>query len=107
MIEIPQSLEDVKNIDTAVVGDKMGSVLQFGKNILGNIFKSGLAIIGVISFLALMPIVAFYLLIDWARVTDKIKSFLPRKNSKRIESMLMDIDNALAGFIRGQLTVCV
>lgn len=106
MIDIPQSLEDIKNIDSAAVSEKMGSVLQFGGNIMENIFKSGVAVLGVISFLALMPIIAFYLLIDWARVTDKIKSFLPRKNSKRIESMLTDIDLALAGFIRGQLTVC-
>lgn len=106
MIDIPQSIKDVQNVDGTIVSEKMGSVLEFGKNIAGNIFKSGMAVIGIISFVALMPIVAFYLLIDWPRLTDKVKSLLPRKNSKRIESMLTDIDMALAGFIRGQLTVC-
>ncbi len=106
MIEIPQTFDDVKNIDQAMISDKLGSVLEFSKNILGNVFKSGMAILGFVSFLVLMPIVAFYLLIDWSRVTNKIKSLLPKKNAKKISSMLSDIDTSLAGFIRGQLIVC-
>ena len=85
---------------------KWDSVLEFSKNIIGNIFKSGMAIVGFISFLALMPIIAFYLLIDWSRVTKKIFSLLPKKNAKNINNMLTDIDRSLAGFIRGQLMVC-
>jgi len=106
MIEIPNSFEDVKEMDTSAISDKMGSVLQFGKNVLGNIFAGGMAVLGFISFIALMPIVAFYLLIDWARLGEKINSLLPKKNAKNIQAMLHDIDQSLAGFIRGQLTVC-
>lgn len=105
-VEIPQSFDDVKELDTAFISEKLGSVFEFSKNIVGNIFKSGMAIIGFVSFLVLMPIVAFYLLIDWSRVTDKIKSLLPKKNAKKISAMLGDIDASLAGFIRGQLIVC-
>jgi predicted PurR-regulated permease PerM len=106
MIEIPSSFEDVKDMDTTAISDKMGSVFEFGKNILGNIFAGGLAVIGFISFIALMPIVAFYLLIDWARLGEKINSLMPEKNAQNIKSILHDIDTSLAGFIRGQLTVC-
>lgn len=107
MIDIPQSFDDVKNMDATVVSEKLGSVFEFSKNIIGNIFKSGMAIIGFISFLVLMPIIAFYLLIDWSRVTRKIASFVPKKNSKKISNMMNDIDRSLAGFIRGQLMVCL
>jgi len=107
MIDIPQSFDDVKNMDTAILSERLGSVFEFSKNILGNVFKSGMAIIGFISFLVLMPIVAFYLLIDWSRVTSKIFSLLPKKNAKKINNILSDIDASLAGFIRGQLIVCM
>lgn len=107
MIEIPQSFDDVKNMDTAIISERLGSVFEFSKNIVGNIFKSGMAIIGFVTFLLLMPIVAFYLLIDWSRVTGKISSLLPKKNAQKIGNILSDIDASLAGFIRGQLIVCM
>ena len=105
-LDIPNSIEDVRALDTTAISEKLGSVVEVGKNVLGNIFKSGLAVIGFISFLALMPIVAFYLLIDWQRVQSAIHNLLPRKNAGRIETMLAEIDTSLAGFIRGQLMVC-
>lgn len=105
MIEVPQSFDDVKNMDAAAISDKLGSVFEFSKNIVGNIFKSGMAIIGFLTFLMLMPIVAFYLLIDWSRVTGKISDLMPKKNAKKINNILSDIDASLAGFIRGQLIV--
>jgi predicted PurR-regulated permease PerM len=106
MIDLPKSFDDVRDIDPEVISERLGSVLNIGKDILGNIFQSGLAVIGVISFMALMPIVAFYLLIDWKRVGRAIESLIPQKNAGRIKSMISDIDRGLSGFIRGQLMVC-
>ena len=107
MVQIPTSLNDIADIDKEMLSEKAGSVFAFSKNILGNIFQGGMAIIGFISFIVLMPIVAFYLMIDWSRVVGKIDSMLPRRNEKKIHKILNDIDRSLAGFIRGQLTVCV
>ena len=106
MIEIPKSFDDIRDINPEIVSERMGSVLNVGKSLLGNIFQSGLAVLGVISFLALMPIVAFYLLIDWKRVGRAIDSLIPQKNAGRIRSIIGDVDRGLSGFIRGQLLVC-
>jgi predicted PurR-regulated permease PerM len=54
-----------------------------------------------------MPIVAFYMMIDWPRLTNKVQDIIPHKNKSRIKTILSDIDRSLAGFIRGQLTVCL
>lgn len=104
--DIPQSLQDVRDLDTDVLSERLGSVVEFSKNLLGNIFRSGIAVIGFVAFLTLMPIVAFYLLIDWPRLVGKIDSLLPEKKAGRIKIMLSEIDDSLAGFIRGQLMVC-
>jgi len=108
MIEIPHSLSDVQdmNIDPAVISERLRNVLDIGTNILGNVFQSGMAIISFIAFTALMPIVAFYLLIDWRRVGLKINALIPKNNARRIRGILVDIDRSLSGFIRGQLMVC-
>jgi predicted PurR-regulated permease PerM len=105
-VNIPQTWDDVKALDPSALTDRFGSAMAIGQDIIGNIFKSGMAIIGVISFMALMPIVAFYLMIDWSRFTGKIFSLLPQKNAGKIKNILSDIDCSLAGFIRGQLMVC-
>ena len=105
-LDIPQTFDDVKNIDTEGLTDKLGPVMAFSKDMIGNIFKSGMAIIGFVSFLVLMPIIAFYLLIDWSRVVERIYGLMPKRNAGRIQKMLNEIDKSLAGFIRGQLMVC-
>jgi len=53
------------------------------------------------------PVVAFYLLYDWDRMVAKIDSWLPRDHRETIHTILADIDNAVAGFVRGQGTLCL
>jgi predicted PurR-regulated permease PerM len=107
MLDVPQYFEGLGGFDVSAWSSKAGSILQLGKNIVGNIFAGGLAVVGFISFVALMPIVAFYLMIDWARLGDKANDLMPKKNAGGIKSILVDIDKSLSGFIRGQLTVCL
>jgi predicted PurR-regulated permease PerM len=51
--------------------------------------------------------VAFYLLADWDRIVAKIDSLLPRDHLEDVRAIARDIDTAMAGFIRGQGTVCL
>ena len=103
MLELPNSFAD---IDQTALSDKAGDIINVGKNILGNVLKGGLALVGFISVLVLIPIIAFYLMIDWPRVTAKVKELVPEKNKATVNGILGDIDKSLSGFIRGQLSVC-
>jgi predicted PurR-regulated permease PerM len=53
------------------------------------------------------PIVAFYLLTDWDRIVAKVDHWLPRDHVDTIRQIAREIDSAMAGFIRGQGTVCL
>jgi predicted PurR-regulated permease PerM len=106
-VAVPQNMADLRAIDTAFISEKSGDVLNAGKSVLGGLLKGGMAIIGVITFLVLMPIVAFYMMVDWPRIIAKFHDLLPQNNKKRIKEILSDIDTSLSGFIRGQLTVCL
>ena len=44
---------------------------------------------------------------DWDGFIKKIDSLLPRKSKKSIRIQAKEIDRTLAGFIRGQLSVCI
>ncbi|MEL7272831.1 MAG: AI-2E family transporter [Pseudomonadota bacterium] len=75
--------------------------------LLGSIWNSGKALLDVISLFVITPIVAFYLLLDFDRMTARINSWLPRDHKHELETIASDVNAAIAGFVRGQGTVCL
>ena len=75
--------------------------------LLASVWSGGMALVNVLSLLVVTPIVAFYLLADWDRLVAKVDSWLPRDHAEAIRAIFNDIDAAMAGFIRGQGTVCL
>lgn len=67
--------------------------------------KGGMALIGVIANLVLIPVVMFYLMQEWPHIIEAIRSFLPRPILPRTTKIVRDIDNVLSEFLRGQLSV--
>jgi len=79
----------------------------FMTTLLSSIWNSGKAVINVLSLLVITPIVAFYLLLDFDRMIARIDSWLPRDHKADIEGIASDINKAIAGFVRGQGSVCL
>ena len=75
--------------------------------VLGSIWSGGLAIVNLLSLIVVTPIVIFYMLNDWDRMVAKVDDWLPREHLETIRGLARDVDTALAGFIRGQGTVCM
>lgn len=75
--------------------------------LLASIWSGGLAIVNLVSLLIVTPIVVFYMLNDWDRMVAKVDSWLPREHAGTLRRLATDIDDAMAGFIRGQGTVCM
>jgi predicted PurR-regulated permease PerM len=68
------------------------------------------SVMGVISaavFLLVVPVVAFYLLVDWDHMIARIDHLLPRDHAPVIRRLAGEIDTVLSAFVRGQLTVCL
>ena len=61
--------------------------------------------IGVIANIFLLPIVLFYLLRDWDILVAKIGQLIPLKWHGKTVAMAKEVDEVLAGFLRGQLSV--
>lgn len=58
-------------------------------------------------FWVVMPVVAFYMLMDWDRLIRTLDDAIPRHHLTTVRSLAADIDATLAGFVRGQALVCV
>lgn len=72
-----------------------------------NLWKSGLAIVNILSLLFITPVVSFYLLREWDNFKEKIDDLLPQDHADTIRGLMREIDLTLAGFIRGQTHVCL
>ena len=78
----------------------VGSVLQ-------TLITQGAALANLISLLFITPIVAFYLLRDWDRMVATLDQWLPIPHRSLIHRLILEIDQTLSGFVRGQATVCL
>ncbi len=54
-----------------------------------------------------MPVVTFYLLLDWDKMIGRVNELLPREHAPTIRRLASEIDATLASFIRGQGLVCL
>ncbi len=76
-------------------------------NVLTQVAKSSMDILALGGMLALIPVVTFYLLLDWDDLLERIRNLIPRNIEPRVSQMVRECDEVLAAFLRGQLMVMV
>ncbi|MBS0212513.1 MAG: AI-2E family transporter [Proteobacteria bacterium] len=76
-------------------------------SVLGQVSRSGLLLIQVISTVLLVPVLSFYFLRDWDELVERIDMLLPRDIEPTIARLARQSDEMLGGFVRGQLLVMV
>lgn len=72
-----------------------------------SVLSSALGVISIVLFIVVVPVVAFYLLLDWDDMVARIDSMLPLDHAPAIRRLAREIDAVLAGFVRGQVSVCL
>ncbi|MDH3310011.1 MAG: AI-2E family transporter [Gammaproteobacteria bacterium] len=69
------------------------------------ITRSGLSIIGWLATALLVPVVTFYLLLDWDGVLARVLSLFPSRRRHQVAALARESDEVLGSFLRGQLLV--
>lgn len=82
-------------------------VMKVVGGVLTGLLGGGQAIFNVLSLLVITPVVSFYLLRDWDRMIAQINEYLPLDHAGTIREQANEIDRVLAGFVRGQMLVCL
>jgi predicted PurR-regulated permease PerM len=98
--------EDVAKLRDAL-GGAVGSIAGWLARLLQSVLTSGLALANLLSLIFITPIVAFFLLRDWDRILRRIDSWLPRQYVSTIREQAKIVDATLAGYVHGQLLVCL
>ncbi|MEM8688136.1 MAG: AI-2E family transporter [Pseudomonadota bacterium] len=89
------------------VSDLAAKAAGWLATLLQGVLSGGLALVNLFALLVVTPIVAFYMLNDWDRMIAKVDSWVPREHVETVRQLADDADHAIAGFIRGQGTVCI
>ena len=87
----------------ALVRQLSGFVTSF----VSSLWTSSLAVVNFLSLFVVTPVVAFYLLLDWDRMIDKTDALVPRQHVATVRRLAREIDRSVAGFVRGQGSVCL
>ena len=97
------------NIDPAQIQEVVTKNWKTAGGLFGDVLISagshGMALIGLLANILLLPVVLFYLLRDWDIFMQKIGNLIPRDLIGKTTQIAQEIDQVLAEFLRGQLAV--
>ncbi|NCS65317.1 MAG: AI-2E family transporter [Hydrogenophilales bacterium CG03_land_8_20_14_0_80_62_28] len=72
---------------------------------LPSVGSQGLALLGIAASLLLIPVVTFYMLRDWDRMMASLSEIIPARVRPSLTAIAREIDQVLAEFVRGQVSV--
>ena len=86
----------------------IGAQIQsHGADFLQSALTSARGLVNVLVLMVIVPVVAFYLLLDWDNMVARINDLLPRDHAPVVRRLASEVDRVLAGFVRGMGTVCL
>jgi predicted PurR-regulated permease PerM len=100
--EPTQISNSVPNVNSIV-----GEAARTAGGFLNSIVSRSMAVISVLSLLIITPVVAFYMLLDWNKMIATLDSLVPLRHRSVAHQLAREIDEAMAGFLRGQSLVCL
>lgn len=89
----------------ALVAENLDGARDLSLHVLSGLKSGSAIVVSILVNVALIPVVMFYLLRDWNMIGERLYSLVPRDWLGKVRTILGDIDQVLAEFLRGQLMV--
>lgn len=100
---------DLDRLDMKLISEWLGSYWQEAGTAAGNVLtkvaQSSVDIISIVGLISLIPVVTFYLLLDWDKIINNIKELIPRHIEATAMQLATECNDVLSAFLRGQLIV--
>lgn len=99
--EIPQQWQEFVNKDA-----KGALAASSPMQRLSEIAFSGIAgVIGVLAEVLLVPVFAFYFLVDWPNLLRRFEHMIPPRRRSEVRDLAKEVDRVIANWVRGQAIV--
>ena len=107
MRAVVQQLQDSTSTIRQTLAQIATAIQSQGADLVQSLLTSALGVLNAVVFIIVVPVVAFYMLMDWDHMVAKLDAILPRDHAPVVRRLAAEIDSTLAAFVRGQLTVCL
>ena len=97
---------DAQSLRT-LLADNVQDAKGIAQKLLSSLGVGGMAALGILINLLLVPVVLFYLLRDWDVLKSALHEMLPKRWQAKTTEIAGEVDAVLAEFLRGQLSVMV
>jgi predicted PurR-regulated permease PerM len=92
-----------------VTNERLQQAFSAGSGPLGAIATAAvggvLAVLAVLAELLLVPVFAFYFLVDFPNLLTRIEHMIPPRRRSEVREVIREIDRVVAGWVRGQAIV--
>lgn len=105
IVEETVNEEDLDESIQAALKDNIGEAISVSSNLLGGLLNGGKALVSLATFIVVTPLVAFFMMVEWQQMVSWVDELLPRHSYSQVKELLAQVDQKIAGFIRGQLLV--
>lgn len=83
------------------------NINSYVENFIKKIYQSGTAFFTIITILIPCPLIIFYMLKDWRKMVNSIRSVIPKRHLIDFDSISSSIGNNISLYLKGQLQVCL
>jgi len=106
-VQLPQDWDQISGILIEKGRQIIPKLADPVAKIFSSLFKSTVHIISAVFYILLVPVITYYFLVSFEKIKEAIYDLIPPYTREPITERLRQIDSVLAGFIRGQLTICL
>jgi len=100
---------DVKSMTLDLVTEGLSAEWKQTGGVISQVVQyatqSSMSLISTLGSMAMVPVVAFYMLRDFDLLTARVKALLPINIQPRVSAWALESNDVLAAFLRGQLLV--
>lgn len=111
LVDEEELLQRLRSVDSAAVVSfleerREALAQQVWAGVLG-VGRGISTVVTVLGYVVLTPVLTFYLLRDWDRITAALAGLIPEERRDAVVSLARDYDDLLSRYLRGQITVAL
>jgi predicted PurR-regulated permease PerM len=96
---------DTASIKAFVLKNLNANMEDWFSALLSSARIGGSVVLTIMGMAMLVPVVLFYLLMDWPQLVQRVRALIPPRRLPVVESFLDESDHVLGQYLRGQLLV--
>lgn len=105
-IDIPETLDEALSEAQEQLSGKVGTLAGPVSSVLKSMLSGTLSLLSKLIYLIIIPLFTFYFLMEYQKIIGWFHEQIPPRFRTRLVEIFREVDEVLAGFLRGQMTVC-